>query len=227
MTVNTQALSSAVDGRLRSDARIAAGKASLWSMLGVATCILGVGGGVAAALYGYSFLNDSRPAATAIAAALGQALEKSTLKATATGKVTLAEGAEVDLARGAVVGIDRNTRLKLDPNAAIRADTVLNQPRLDERQLRTDAAPESGQAVVTNYTVFKSVKFGNDRVDTGWVYASSEASAPKSQHCYWGRAVKQGSEITVDLGVNRQLFGKPSSLVDVTKAGEYCQWYSD
>ena len=227
MTVNTQALSSAVDGRLRADARIAAGKAGLWTMLGIATCILGAGGGIAAVLYGYSYLNDARPAAQEIATALGLALEKTTLKAVATGKVTLAEAAEVDLARGAVVGIDRNARLKVDPNASIRADTVLSQPRLNEQQLRSDAAPESGQSVVTNYTVFKSVKFGNDRVDTGWVFANSEASAPMSQHCYWGRAVKQGSEITVDLGVNRQLFGKPSTLVDVTKAGEYCQWYGE
>jgi len=227
-SLDTHALSAAINTRLRQEARIAAGRAGLWHGLGIAALIGGLGIGIAGALIGYSYLSDTRPAAQEIAEVLAKALNDAKFSATATGEVKVAEGSEVGLKSGATVKLDPSSRLKIDPNAVIRADATITQPRLTDQQLQPDAAPETGAHVTTNYTVFKTMAYGDGEVVTGWNYASSEALTPFEQFCQYAQPVKRGSRLFVTLGKDARYIAPPPNEMrnfDPSQAYVNCQWF--
>jgi hypothetical protein len=106
-----------------------------------------------------------------MAGAFIEALEKSTLKM--TGEVKLDTDATVKLdPNGAQVKVDPTSTVRLnasdavvrlDPNAVVRVQGGHNTeiPRPTSNQLGHNTLPASKVSVVTNYTVFKNVAFGN------------------------------------------------------------------
>jgi hypothetical protein len=225
-----QALTAAVNSRVRSEGRLEIGRAALWRLLGVGGMITLFGLGAGAALFGYSFVSDARPEAERMAEVLGQAISKSTLKVDANGEVTIAEGAEVSLKPGAKVGIDPRSLLRIDPNSTVRA--VAGPPSLGagltEQQLQPEAQADSGNPVTTSYTVFKTTEYGPGQVSTSWSYASGEADVPEEQSCFFLMNVGGQRGLRVDIGENgRQLAPKRRiPNVNFNDAYRLCTWFS-
>src|SRR4051812_8974557 len=100
---------------------------------------------------------------------------------------TIADDSVVGIEPRASVKLDTaGAIVKLDPNAKIdvtRSETFI--PRPTPEQLKSEAAPSSKAAVVTNYTVFKTVQYKDGQVITGWTFASNEETAPNAQYCYY------------------------------------------
>ncbi len=116
------------------------------SGFGIFTVLAGVGIGCAA--YGYSYVTDQRAAAGNLADALASALRETVLKT--EGTVQLADGSTV----------------KLDPNAKVRVEGTVRQCRAGrptDEQMAPDAMPASAVKPVTNFTIFKTIKFRRAR----------------------------------------------------------------
>lgn len=195
---------------------------------------LGIGAGVALAMFGYSYVTDGTASAEKIAAAFQKALEKTTLNAKGEmslapdSKVQLAEGATVDMSPDATVKLEQTDPLKLDPNAKVRIDGLQQAfPRPTEEQLR-GTGKSSPANVVTNYTVFKSVDFGKGEVVTGWNFTSSEQSSPSRQYCYFSTNVEDQVQVRVDLAADGRALPmkKPPAGFDVAAALSQCIWFN-
>ena len=46
---------------------------------------------------------------------------------------------------------------------------------------------------MTNYTVFKTVKYGKGKVVTGWKFTSNEEVSPRHEYCYYRESSKRAS----------------------------------
>jgi hypothetical protein len=226
-----QALTAAVNARVRSEGRLEIGRAALWRLFGIGGMLTLFGLGAGAVMFGYSFVSDARPEAERIAEVLGTAIEKATLKVGANGEVTIAEGAEVSLKPGAKVGIDPHSLLRIDPNSTVKAvsESHSSPAGLTEQQLQPEAQADSGNPVTTSYTVFKTTNFGPGRVSTGWTYASGEADIPQHQYCFFVMNVDGGQrDLRVDIGEEgRQLVPKRRlQNINFNDAYRLCSWFS-
>jgi hypothetical protein len=167
-TPQNLALAHAVNSRINADAMMLKAKSAAFHLASVgAMCALislGVGLGVGAGFFGYSYVNDSRTSAEKMAQAFSEALEKATL----TGEVKLdTNGAQVRVDPTGTVKLNTSgTTVRLDPNAVVnvRGSVTSEVPRPTQDQLHPKTEKSN---VVTNYTIFKTVKYGNGEVQTG------------------------------------------------------------
>jgi hypothetical protein len=79
-TKDNRVLSSAVNARIRSDARLHNAKAALWQLVGFGVMSALIGVGIGAAFYGYSHIADPTVPAELIARSVAKGLEGVTLK---------------------------------------------------------------------------------------------------------------------------------------------------
>lgn len=230
---DTHALSVAIHDKVRSEARVAAGRAALWHSLGLAALIALGGLGIGAGLYGYAALVDTTSVGEAekVAGVIARALAQTEFKTQATGEVTVV-GGTVALAAGQTVGLDPNARLRVDPSSTVRVATAA--PRLSAAQLGEDASPVSGHPVTTSFTIFKSMAYLDGSVDTGWDFANSAAAAPSSQYCHYRQQGENGKALMIDLGNDGRYIanlGAVNGVVaqiagfDPAVAYARCQWY--
>ena len=201
-TADNRALASAINSRLRSDARIVGAKAALWRLVGGGVLCALAGVGLGCAFYGYSYIADSGAPNERVAQAFATALDRVKLK------------------------LDPGTAL---PGTAL-PDTAPAVPKPSAAQLGTDAAPASQAPVATNFTVFKNVPYAGGQVVTGWNFGSSADSQPTHQYCYYSEQLDGGSKVTVDLGENSipspaALGAKARVSVDTIKAFQSCVWF--
>jgi hypothetical protein len=237
-TPENQALAAAVEARMRADSRIVSAKAMLLRLAGIGGLVALTGVGAAAAMLGYSFIKDERPSADKIADALVRALDRTTLKA--TGDFRLADDAKVRLDNPTVsldpnaslrvdgpLRLDPQATVKLDPQAKVQVAGAGEAPRPTPQQLQQEAKTASGAKPVTNYTIFKSVAFGQGSVVTGWSFTTSEQSAPARQYCYY---VQDGAEANAQVKVDVALDGvmlpnlKTRSF-EPNAAAASCTWF--
>src|SRR5580698_3419546 len=136
-----ESFASIINGRLAAEARVSKGVAFGWMCGGwaIAACLFGIG--MAAALYGYSFVISSRPAAEQIASAIRDAFARAELKTDVTGKVSLAPGSELTLAPNQIVKLNEGAVVRLDPNSSVRVigDLKVDVPQPSKQQLQLDA----------------------------------------------------------------------------------------
>jgi hypothetical protein len=237
-TPEHQALASAVNARMAADSRIVNAKAALLRLAGVGAVMALTGVGAAAAMFGYSFIKDERSSADKIADSLVRALDRTTLKT--SGEVRMATDARVKLDSetlklepGATVRVDGPLKLepeatvKLDPKATVKVTGGGETARPTDRQLQPDAKPPSGGPAVTNFTIFKSVKFGQGSVVTGWKFSTNEQAAPSEQYCYFTESTGTGNEQrTVNLANNGVTLPAPrSQSFDAGQAAMSCIWF--
>jgi hypothetical protein len=56
--------------------------------------------------------------------------------------------------------------------------------------------------VVTQFTIFKTVPFGNGEVVTGWIFADSNQTNPANQYCYYSEKAEATIAVRTDLATN-------------------------
>jgi hypothetical protein len=235
---NTQpnrALAQAVNSRITADAVMLKAKSTVWRLTGVGAMCALIGFGVGVGFFGYSYIHDPRTSAQKMAQAFAEALEKSTLRT--TGEVKLDPQATVKLnANGAQVKVDptgtvrldaSGTVVRLDPNALVNVRPVTPEvPRPPNHQTNPDTAPPRGN-VVTDYTVFKTVKYGNGEVVAGWNFTSNEEISPRHEYCYYSESIRDGVIAQFTLARNGHLDpkGAPPPNVDRASAAANCVWF--
>jgi hypothetical protein len=232
-------LASAVTHRIRSDAMIVFAKSTLWWLVGASCIILSIGIGTGVAFFGYSYINDSRTSADRMAAAFADALKHASLDVrlspdstvkmepgvvslqpggTVTGMVSLTPGATVSLAPGATV------------RATINAGEM---PIPSQRQLNGAGSsyPVSNAQIVTDFTIFKQVKFDDAVVNTGWQFKNSEQTVPTAQYCYYIKSVDDsnfhGVSVKQDLGSNGYFNTAALGYKNINgrEAAKSCIWF--
>lgn len=214
---DNHALMATVGSRIRADAKMLAATAAFWRLLGCGGLLLLGGIGMGMAAFGYSYVADQRATMAKLTTALADALNKVTLKADGTVKVS------------------PETTVKLAPNSIVKLDTNGASVRLDAdstsrptpRQLDPNAQPQSKASVVTDYSVFKTVRFEQGWVMTGWDYNSSDDSAPYSQVCYYTVNTSENTGNRYNIAkngvLNSYVLGLP---VDIGQAFNNCVWHS-
>jgi hypothetical protein len=190
-----------------------------------------IGMGVAAALYGYSFMISVTPAAELTASALRAAFARAELKTSVTGTVSLAPGSELTLASDQTVKLADGAVVKLDPNSSVRVvgDLKVDVPQPSKQQLQLDATTGSKELPFTEYTVFKTEAYGTGYVVTGWNFELSDTSRPFYQRCYYEQTLDQGLAATQTIAVD----GSPRPVSTLAKlpfdfdgALANCTWFS-
>jgi hypothetical protein len=103
---------------------------------------------------------------------------------------------------------------------------ILGKRRLHQLQPNT----MSGDRLpFTTYTIFRSVPYGAGRVETGWNFALSDTTRPRSQYCSYIQTIGQGAQVMDVIAVNGYP-RRPSPLVktsfDFDGAVANCIWFS-
>ena len=199
-TPENRVLASAVNARIKSDARLLSARAALYRLTGIGILCALTGAGIGAAFYGYSYVSDPTFPTVKVANTVAEALSKVTLKT---------EGV-----------------VKLDPDSVIGGGRP-EIPTPSAAQLGAGATPDSKAAVLTNFTVFKNVPYGSGQVVTGWNFSSSEQKNPNHQYCYYSEQIDGTSKVTIDLGENGRALpqAKARTNVDPTVAYTNCVWF--
>ena len=202
-TAENRVLASAVNARIKSDARLHNAQAALYRLAGLGLAVALTGAGIGAALYGYAQTRGPAADAEVVAQAVAAALSGLTLKAEGT--------------------------VKLDPDArlATGGGGPSEVPRPTEAQLGGGAVPVSQAAVLTNFTVFKNVPYGSGQVVTGWNFTSSDQKAPAHQYCYYSEQIDGTSKVTIDLGENGRSVAQTRGRANVDPRVAYsnCVWF--
>jgi hypothetical protein len=193
----------------------------------IALCLTGLG--VAAALYGYSFMLSVKPAAEQTAKALVQAFERAELKTTVSGVMSLSPKTELRLASGQTVKLEEGAMVGLDPNASVRIVGDIKIPKPSPEQLQVNTPNGSDELPFTSYTIFKTVNYGSGNVETGWAYDLSDTMRPKYQYCFYTQAFDKGLAGRIALAENG--FPRKSSTsgrlpFDFEDAVANCIWFS-
>jgi hypothetical protein len=229
------ALASAVNSRINAEAMMVKAKAAGLRLAGIGALCFLAGAGTGLAFFGYSYLKDATSASERMAEAIGKALERTTLRTTGSVAIDPASN-KVVLAEGTIVGLDPDARVKLDasgatvrldPNARIEVITPMPQyPRPTPDQRNGKGTPRNNHPVTTGFTVFKSVKYGNGIIHTGWKFNSSDEPAPYYQYCYYGQGFEESVQVMVELAVDGFLNPKAKrGVIDNARAAENCIWF--
>lgn len=192
---------------------------------------LGLGLGAAAGIgfYGYSLVTRSSDQMTAFSKAFQNAISKTELQGTATGKVEL-NVPQLTLTKGATVSIDPSSRLLIDPNARVIADGEIRvqPPSISIPRAPSPKSPAQSRTI-SNFTVFKTVPFERGDVVTGWNYLTSAQQVPTQQYCYYHeRGDNPDVAIQINLandGVAETDKSAPKTFNYVAAAGR-CVWFN-
>jgi hypothetical protein len=230
--VDVGGFAAVINSRLGAEARVAKAISFGWFCGGLAIALCLTGMGCASAFYGYSYMLSVKPAAEEVAKALVDAMQRSELKTTVTGTMSLAADSEVVLAPGQIVKLNEGATVKLDPNSTIRVvgDLKIDIPQPSKQQLQIDTMSKSSDELpFTNYTIFTDVRFGTGEVVTGWNYDLSDTLRPKQQYCYYGENLDKGLNARYTLALNGTP-QRPSALAKLSfnfdGALANCIWFS-
>lgn len=195
-------LASAVNARIKSDARLLNARAALYRLAGIGIMCTFIGAGLGAAFYGYSYTNDPTFPTEKVANTVAVALSRITLRTEGT------------------VKIDPDSKLELGGGRS-------EVPTPTAAQLGAGAVPESKAAVLTNFTVFKNVPFNQGQVVTGWNFTSGDQKSPNHQYCYYSEQLDGNSKVTIDLGENGRPLPQTKTRVNVDPIIAYanCVWF--
>jgi hypothetical protein len=163
---------------------------------------------VGLASFGYSYVTDQRAPMAKVTTALADALNKVTLKTDGT----------VKLASDSTVKLDtKGASVRLDPSG---------MPRPTPQQLAPDTLPQSRAKVVTDFSVFKIVNFGEGAVITGWDYDSSADAAPSEQLCYYTVSTTENASNRYNIAKNGTAYPRaPGFPANQQQAVANCVWF--
>jgi hypothetical protein len=114
-----------------------------------------------------------------------------------------------------------------------RASDRASDARPTPGQLQPEARPASkAKAVITNYTVFKTVSFQSGVVSgvivTGWKFDDSNRTAPHHQYCYFEPSISGSVNNYIMIGEDGHALSKTKELrgVNLEAAASNCVWSS-
>lgn len=155
--------------------------------------------------------------------------------------------AKVSLEPGSRVALDgSNTTVRMAPDARVGVEGAVrvaegstvkvegNVGGADAavassiERLRSEVAGRSGDAargVSTNFTIFKTVKYGEGQVVTGWNYKDSSETTPSQEYCYYDQGVEQMS-VRMNLALNGRIvpLSKAPRGFSQAEAAANCIW---
>ena len=208
-----RALAGAVNRRVHADATMIAAKAWLIRCGAIGLLALMVGAGVGLAFLGYAKSRDADGAAERLADTLTRAIERSKLHA--------------ELDPGSTVKLDPAAQVAMDPSAnTVQMSAGAEPPRPTREQLKPDAAPPSKNPVKTNYTIFKTVRWRDGQVVTGYNFAP-DGKVPDHQYCYFADGIGEQSYRTVHIAAEGRYLAPPDPppTLDPKLAAVECVWF--
>jgi hypothetical protein len=219
-----------INSRLAAESRIARAVAFGWCCGGVASFLALTGLGVAATFWGYSYVHSVKPAAERTANALVEALQRTEIKTTISGTMSLAPNFQLRLAPGQTVRLEEGAIVALDQQSTVRiVDMRIDTPQPSKQQLQVGATSKSDELPFTNYTIFKHVNVGKSSIVTGWDYDLSDTLRPRSQFCYYTeKSEKSGPAVKYMIALN----GAPYRASPLAKSADFdgtvanCIWFS-
>jgi hypothetical protein len=227
--IDLRGFAAIINSRLAVEAQIAKAMGFGWLCGGVAIASILTGLGVGAAFYGYAFMISVEPAGDQVAKALVEALQRSEIKTTVSGTMSLSPDSQLKLANGQTVKLEEGTIVKLDPNSSVHVVGDIKMPQPSKYQLQADTTTGGDDLPFTNYMVFKTVKLGAGVVETGWLYELSDTTRPRLQNCYYRQAFDEGLAGKITIALN----GAPQPLSPLVKlpfkfeeALADCIWFS-
>jgi hypothetical protein len=222
-TLHNQALSAAVSGRIRSEARIVTAEAAMRWLVGIGALCLLLGAGVGAALFGYSYITDGRTSLEKLTTAVADGLDRVVLK---VGDVAVKGSVPLDTASATVRLDTRGSTVALATNGATaQLGATVAIPHPSERQLFPAAEAQPDPRVVTSYTIFKNAKFGDGDVVTGWNYSNSEDAGPVSQFCYYTAKTDDYVASRYEIATDHVPTPSKRLPVDLQQALDKCLWF--
>jgi hypothetical protein len=222
MSSETSTLYDVAKTKLTAGAQLEQAKTTLYRFGGMGLLAAMLGAGIGLACFGYSYVTDGRAQAQKMADAMVQALEKAQL--TTTGDVKLADGSTVGVAPGGQVTLAPNSVVRVDPSSIVNAD----MPPRPTATVTPIPATSPQNRVVTQFTIFKTVSFGNGEVVTGWIFADSNQTNPATQYCYYSEKADDTIAVRTDLATNGTMLSnlKPRPGMDLIAAYNSCVWFS-
>jgi hypothetical protein len=225
--VDVGGFAAVINSQLAAESRIARAISFAWFGGGIAMAFSLSGMGVLAALYGYSHTISVQPAAEQAAKAIAEAIQRTPLKTTVSGSMSLAPNSQLRLAAGQNVRLQEGATVRLASNSSVRviADLKVEMPQPSNQQLHV--RDKGNELPFTTYTIFRSVPYGSGEVVTGWHYDLSDRQRPKFQHCYYTYNMDKGRSVKYVLafdGIPQR--SSPLDKVDFDSALGNCIWFS-
>jgi hypothetical protein len=213
-TTENRALANAAVSRLKAEARIESTRASLFRVGGYSIFAVCLGLGCGAAFLGYSSIRTAQSSSNEIARIL----------ATAINGASVTTKGEIRLLPDAVVSLKPGSAVKMEPGATVEIQA--SRPSFDP--FANKAQQNTGESVMTSYTVFNEVKYGKGAVITAWIFPSNEHTTPTRQRCYYTERADQASaRNATEIAVNGQMVPhvrRPQ--IDTTAAATNCVWFN-
>ena len=89
--------------------------------------------------------------------------------------------------------------------------------------------PQSGEKLVTEYTIFHKAQFDDFLISTGWKFRKSSDTEPYHQYCHWHisqtRQVVLGSNGVLAEDLADQVRAEGVSMADATRYFTHCRWF--
>jgi hypothetical protein len=224
--VDLGGFAASLNSRLHTQARLskAVGFAWLCGGMGIASCLTACG--LALAFLGYSHMISVKAASDKVARALAAAFQRADIKTNVSGVLGLSPESQLRLAGGQTVKLDQSSAtLRLDPNSSVRV-VGLDVPQPSKEQLQQETTSSSNEIPITDYVVFKSVKFSSGEVTTAWKYDLSDTIRPKLQYCYYAEQIERGKATRLTLAVDGVVLPPSKLTFDSTAAASNCVWFS-
>lgn len=164
----------------------------------IAFSALGIGAGIGAAAYGFSFLREpGRISKVEIANPM----------------ISLDPQAAVKVTTHEPLRLENPAPLKIDPTSTVRVEQTTpfriegQRPDYLPRPELVKAPDGTPSRVISNFTIFHRYEVSDtERIVTGWNFSDSQANAPTTQYCYYARTA--GGEDLEDESVKFALDGE-------------------
>jgi len=227
-TALNERLAKSVRRRAVAEQSLIFGKVGFWYLVAIGLIFFGIGSAVGFGFYGYSHIIKNTDQLTILSSILSESLSKVHLQAKAEGTVRL-DPPDLHLAPGQTISLANDSRVSLEQSSTVTANGEIKVELPSVSVPPVSAGKASGKpALITNFTVFKSVQFGKGAVMTGWVFLTSAQTLPTHQYCYYTASLETpGFDISVDVGQDGVLDATRSlpSGFDIKDAFDRCVWF--
>ena len=211
-----------------SESRIKRAKAFAHMLIGFGLFLVFGSIGLYIASLGYARISDSSSFERKIGIMIGDALKNMELKADVSGKVNLTSD-PFSINPLASVHIDKSSEIKISPESivTINGNIKIIQPAPSKEQLGLEVLSKSGQSPITDYVIFREVKFGIGNVVTQFHYDINFPDRPKKQICMYEQIISGRKSTSFEVGINAIQTIETSATKFGLKPDElfkYCQW---